>query len=99
GTMTNLEGRVLLREAMRPIPGEARHDWQVLCDIAALLGRGRWFNYGKSEDIFEELRLASKGGIADYYGITYDRLRREEGVYWPCPSEDHPGERRLFEER
>jgi assimilatory nitrate reductase catalytic subunit len=99
GTMTNLEGRVLLREAMRPAPGETRHDWQVLCDIARLLGRDRWFQYDKAEDIFEELRLASKGGIADYYGITYDRLRREEGVYWPCPSEDHPGERRLFEER
>lgn len=99
GTMTNLEGRVLLREAMRPIPGEARHDWQVLCDIAEGLGRGRWFDYEKSEDIFEELRLASKGGIADYYGITYDRLRREEGVYWPCPAEDHPGDKRLFEQR
>jgi assimilatory nitrate reductase catalytic subunit len=99
GTMTNLEGRVLLREAMRPAPGETRHDWQVLCDIARLLGRDRWFQYDKAEDIFEELRLASKGGIADYYGITYDRLRREEGVYWPCPSVDHPGERRLFEER
>ncbi|MDQ6423361.1 nitrate reductase [Paenibacillus sp. LHD-117] len=99
GTMTNLEGRVLLREAMRPSPGEARHDWRVLCEIAEELGRGRWFDYGKAEDIFEELRLASKGGIADYYGITYDRLRREEGIYWPCPSVDHPGAKRLFEER
>ncbi|WP_240940991.1 molybdopterin oxidoreductase family protein [Paenibacillus sp. HB172176] len=96
GTTTNLEGRVLLREANKAPLGECKHDWQVLCDIAEELGRGRWFSFESSEAIFEELRLASKGGLADYYGITYDRLRREEGVYWPCPSVDQPGEQRLF---
>ncbi|THF73065.1 nitrite reductase [Cohnella fermenti] len=97
GTLTNLEGRVLLREAARPAPGEARHDWQWLCDLAARWGRGDKFDFAEAEAIFEELRIASRGGIADYYGITYDRLRREEGVYWPCPSPDHPGTKRLFE--
>jgi len=98
GTLTNLEGRVLLREAARPAPGEARHDWQWLCDLAARLGRREKFSYSHAEEIFEELRLASKGGVADYYGITYERLRQEEGIYWPCPSPDHPGSPRLFEE-
>ncbi|SFE17613.1 assimilatory nitrate reductase catalytic subunit [Paenibacillus algorifonticola] len=97
GTMTNLEGRVLLREAGRSAPGEARHDWQVLCELASRLGRGDYFAFENSEQIFNELRLASKGGLADYYGITYDRLRKEEGIYWPCPSLDHPGTKRLFE--
>ena len=27
--------------------------------------------------MFEELRIASKGGIADYSGITYERIERE----------------------
>ena len=97
GTLTNLEGRVLLREPGRPAPGEARDDWRVLCRLAELLGKGDLFSYGSAEDIFDELRLASKGGIADYYGITYERLRREEGIYWPCPSTEHPGTGRLFE--
>ncbi|GFN31520.1 assimilatory nitrate reductase catalytic subunit NasC [Paenibacillus xylaniclasticus] len=96
GTLTNLEGRVLLREADRPAPGEARHDWRILCDIAEAIGRGDYFRFSDVEQIFEELRLASRGGIADYYGITYDRLRREEGVYWPCPSEDSQGVSRMF---
>lgn len=99
GTLTNLEGRVLLREAIRPPLGEARHDWQILCGIAERLGCGDKFAFGSAEQIFDELRLASRGGIADYYGITYDRLRKEGGVYWPCPSLDHPGVKRLFEER
>lgn len=97
GTLTNLEGRVLLREAARPAPELVKQDWEILSDIADLLGKGIYFSYESAEDIFEELRLASRGGVADYYGITYDRLRKEEGVYWPCPSTDHPGEKRLFE--
>ncbi|KRE49557.1 assimilatory nitrate reductase catalytic subunit NasC [Paenibacillus sp. Soil522] len=97
GTLTNLEGRVLLREASRAVTGEVKHDWEILCGIAHILGKEAYFSYTAAEQIFEELRIASRGGIADYYGITYDRLRRDEGVYWPCPSLDHPGEKRLFE--
>src|SRR4029078_4603862 len=46
---------------------------------------------------FEELRRASQGGVADYSGITYEKIERQFGVFWPCPSEDHPGTERLFE--
>ncbi len=97
GTFTNLEGRVLLREAARPVPGNAKQDWEVLSGVATALGKGYYFSYENVEDIFNELRIASRGGVADYFGITYDRLRKEEGVYWPCPSENHPGEKRLFD--
>jgi assimilatory nitrate reductase catalytic subunit len=44
------------------------------------------------------LRVASKGGIADYSGITWERVEKENGVCWPCPSEGHPGTPRLFEQ-
>ncbi|MBB6446583.1 assimilatory nitrate reductase catalytic subunit NasC [Bacillus benzoevorans] len=96
GTLTNLEGRVLLREAARPVPGMVKQDWEILCDIAGRMGKGSYFPYGSAEEIFAELRRASRGGMADYYGITYDRLRKEEGIYWPCPTLEHPGEKRLF---
>jgi len=98
GTLTNLEGRVLLRKAGREAPGESRHDWRILCSIANQLGKGRYFRFNEPEEIFNELRLASKGGVADYYGITYDRLRREEGVYWPCPSTEEAGVGLLFQQ-
>ena len=39
---------------------------------------------------------ASAGGPADYAGITYDRIRDEHGVFWPCPAPDHPGTPRMF---
>jgi assimilatory nitrate reductase catalytic subunit len=43
------------------------------------------------------LREASRGGIADYFGITYEKIDKQMGVFWPCPSLDHPGTPRLFE--
>ncbi len=97
GTMTNLEGRVTLREASYPSPGEAKHDWQIICEIARVLGKGEYFSFSSAEEIFNELRVASRGGIADYYGITYDRLRKEGGILWPCPDVDRKGTKRLFE--
>lgn len=97
GTITNLEGRVLLREATRPVPRMVKQDWEILSDIAKKMGKGFYFPYRSAEEVFEELRVASRGGLADYYGITYDRLRKEEGIYWPCPSLNHPGEQRLFD--
>jgi assimilatory nitrate reductase catalytic subunit len=97
GTMTNLEGRVTLREASYPCPGEAKHDWQIICEIARVLGKEEYFSFSTAEEIFTELRLASNGGKADYSGMTYERLRKEGGILWPCPDTDHKGTKRVFE--
>jgi assimilatory nitrate reductase catalytic subunit len=99
GTSTSAEGRVIrLNKAVDP-PGEARVDWEILLDIADRLGRGKYFQYKNAEDIFNDLRVASKGGTADYYGITYDKIVENNGVFWPCPELDHPGTPRLFEDK
>ena len=49
--------------------------------------------------MFDEFRRATAGATADYAGITYERIDAEDGVFWPCPAEDHPGTPRLFAER
>jgi assimilatory nitrate reductase catalytic subunit len=97
GTTTNVEGRVIHhRKAVDP-PADARVDWEIICGLAARLGAGDKFAYNAPDEIFEELRVASRGGMNDYYGITWDRIDREHGVFWPCPSVDHPGTPRLYE--
>jgi len=96
GTMTNLEGRVILRQAAIAAPDGARSDLWVMRELARRLDRPELSD--DPEDIFEELRLASAGGKADYAGISYDRIRAEQGVFWPCPSPRHPGTPRLFTE-
>ncbi len=98
GVVANLEGRVLhIQKAVDP-PGNARVDWTIYCDLARRLGREKFFPYRSSREIFDELREASRGGCADYYGITYEKIDRQLGVFWPCPALDHPGTPRLFED-
>ncbi|QQR75376.1 MAG: molybdopterin oxidoreductase family protein [Holophagales bacterium] len=99
GTVTTAEGRVTrVRAAVTP-PGEARTDTSILLEIARRLGAGDKFVYADSEAIFDELRVASKGGTADYFGITYRKIEENFGVFWPCPTLDHPGTPRLWEDR
>ena len=98
GTTTNVEGRVLRLKGIDRTPGESRRDWEIVCDLAERLGRGKYFKYDSPEDIFNELRVASKGGIADYNGITYEKLEKMQGVFWPCPTEESEGMPRLFED-
>jgi len=97
GVVANVEGRVLHIQKCVDPPGEARVDWTIICDLARRLGQNERFEYGASREIFDELRQASKGGVADYYGITYEKIDKHMGIPWPCPTLDHPGTPRLFE--
>jgi len=98
GVTANVEARVIhIQKAVDP-PGNARTDSAIICDLARRLGRGQYFPYQEPREIFEELRLASRGGIADYYGITYEKIDQQKGVFWPCPTLEHPGTPRLFED-
>ncbi len=99
GTVTSAEGRVIrVRQAITP-PGNAKRDTEILLELARRLGKEKYFSYNDNEEIFNELRVASKGGTADYSGITWKRIEEEMGVFWPCPEEGHPGTPRLFEDR
>ena len=108
GTMTNLEGRVILRRRALPPPDGVLDDLQVFnalahrVELPAGVDADRAFPT-EPEVVFDELRRASAGGKADYSGITYARLDAEQGVFWPCPATGdgepaHPGTPRLFAE-
>ena len=97
GVVTQIEGRVIkINKAVDP-PGEAKQDWRIIQDLAGALGRERGFTFASPREIFNELRIASRGGVADYSGITYEKIEKQYGVFWPCPADDHPGTPRLFE--
>ena len=93
GTMTNLEGRVIRRRRVSGPPPGVRTDLTVLAELSTRLGAP---TTADPQETFDELRRASAGGIADYAGISYERLDAEGGVFWPCPTEDHPGTPRMF---
>lgn len=87
GTVTQLEGRVIKINKAVECPGEARQDWRIIQDIAKALGRERGLAFESPREIMEELRVASKGGVNDYSGITWERVEENFGVCWPCPDE------------
>ena len=95
GTMTNLEGRVVLRRAAVAPPPGVRTDLDVLSGLAERLGCGPAFP-SDPRAVFEELGRASSGGAADYAGISYERLAAGDGIFWPCPDADGPDTPRLF---
>ncbi|MGN6606270.1 MAG: molybdopterin oxidoreductase family protein [Jatrophihabitans sp.] len=98
GTLTNLEGRVLLRARALEPPEGVRTDLDVIAGLAERLDApGSWPT--EPVVVFDELRRASAGGPADYAGITHERIAAEDGVFWPCPSDDHPGTPRMFLDR
>src|SRR5262249_16491710 len=61
GTVTQVEGRVIKINKAVDCPGEARQDWVIIQDIAKDLGRTHGFTFKNPREIFEELRIASRG--------------------------------------
>ncbi|MGC8968150.1 MAG: formate dehydrogenase subunit alpha [Thermus sp.] len=98
GTFTNTDRRVQRVRKLLDPPGEARPDWWITEELGRRLARalGRpWREHPDPESVWEEIRQAVPEMVG---GISYARLAGE-GVRWPCPEEDHPGEGVLFRER
>jgi assimilatory nitrate reductase catalytic subunit len=94
GTMTNLEGRVLRRRALRPPPAGVRTDLAILAELARRLDGPPI--PAEPAAVLAELGRASAGGPADYAGIDWSRLDATGGLFWPCPDGGHAGTPRLF---
>jgi assimilatory nitrate reductase catalytic subunit len=99
GTTTNFEGRVVRRRVTALPPSGVRGDIDVIRELADRLGCRDKFDFHSPAAVFDEFRRATAGGVADYTGISYPKIDEQDGVFWPCPSDDHPGTPRLFAER
>jgi assimilatory nitrate reductase catalytic subunit len=98
GTMTNLEGRIIRRRQATTPPDGVRTELWILAELARRLGSPARFS-ADARETFGELAAASAGGLADYSGVTYERLDAGEELHWPVPSPEHAGTPRVFLER
>ncbi|HHX23824.1 MAG TPA: molybdopterin-dependent oxidoreductase, partial [Thermoanaerobacterales bacterium] len=89
GTFTNTERRVqLVRKAVTP-RGNARDDWQIICDLARHLGYDD-MKYNTPSEIMDEIAKLTPS----YGGIHYNRLEKSS-LQWPCTDDTHPGTKYL----
>ena len=81
----------LISKAIEP-PGQARASVNILVDLAKRIGVDpKLVPFKDSSDVWDEWRRVAKSTPYNFWGITRDRLRKESGIKWPCPTEDHPG--------
>jgi len=84
GTFTNSERRVQrVRRALKP-PGNARPDWEIICDLSTRLGYP--MSYRSPSEVIREIASLTPS----YGGILYERIETQ-GLQWPCPDVTHPG--------
>ena len=97
GTFTNSERRVQrVRQAIAPV-GQSRADWDIVSDLGRRISRRMGvdegqFTYAGPAAIFDEMARL----VPFLRGLSHDRLDREGGLQWPCPTPDHPGTRYLY---
>ncbi|QPI64994.1 nitrate reductase [Vreelandella venusta] len=108
GTVTNSERRISRQRGMLTPPGEAQHDWWIICEVAKRLGFAEAFSYSHPWEIFDEharlsgfensgtsKRLFDISGLAGKGQAAYDAL---SPIQWPVNQSAPRGTSRLFEE-
>ena len=97
GTFTNTDRRVQRVRKAFPPRGEARADWQIICDIAkrieTRLGRSQsaYWDYTHPAEILAEMGR----NVPEYAGVSYTAIEKS-GLQTPVPTEGHPGTPFLF---
>jgi formate dehydrogenase major subunit len=91
GTVTNTNRQVQMGRQALPLPGETRHDWWLIQELARRIGVS--WNYKGPDEIFTE--MASLMPSLD--NITWERVARESAVTYPVDAPDQPGHDVVFD--
>ena len=98
GTFTNTDRRVQRVRAAHGPRGDARADWQIVCDLAQRIESrlncvtAGW-DFASPEEVFAEMARV----VPDFAGVTYDRIE-DVGLQYPVWDKEHPGTPHLFSE-
>ena len=106
GTVTNSERRISRQRGLLPAPGDARHDWWAICEVAKSLGFAAAFSYQHAHEIFAEhaaLSAFENNGKRDFDIGHFSQMTKMEydaltPVQWPVPKGRPEGTKRMFED-
>jgi assimilatory nitrate reductase catalytic subunit len=101
GTVTNSERRISRQRAFLPLPGSARPDWWILCEVARRLGYGKAFAFRSAAEVFaEHARLSgfeNEGrrvfDISGADGAWTGAFQDFDPFQWPRGAGQEPAER------
>ena len=104
GTVTNSERRISRQRGLLAASGEAKHDWQIICEVAKAMGFTSGFNFDSPSEIFAEYtgltqvdnqgsRDLDLSALCDMTETQYNRLKP---VQWPVNKLAPDGTKRLF---
>lgn len=104
GTVTNSERRISRQRSVQAPKGQARHDWQIIADVAKSMGFSG-FDYQHVSDVFTEFagltavnqqsnRIFDISGLASLSPEAYDKLRP---MQWPINRDYPAGCSQVFE--
>jgi len=92
GTFTNTDRRVQIGRPALTLPGSARQDWEIICDIGQRMGYP--MHYASVEEVFDEFAACTH----EYQTLNYKNLG-PFGKWYPCADPEHsPGEKIVFGE-
>lgn len=103
GTVTNTERCISRQRPFLPAPGEAKQDWEIICNLARAMGFGEHFPYQSAHEIFREHAALSAfenagercfniGAWQHLDAMAYDNLQPTQ---WPLDTNGQ-GTQRLF---
>ncbi|MCV2879773.1 molybdopterin-dependent oxidoreductase [Sedimentimonas flavescens] len=70
GTVTNSDRTISRQRRVLPAPGQARHDWRILADVACRMGWDAEFSWTLTSEVFAE--YAALSGVAGAQGVDFD---------------------------
>lgn len=92
GTYTNTDRRVQVGRPALKLPGDARQDWELICEIGNRMGLP--MQYDSPAEVFVEFARTTES----YRNFTHENLGKE-GKWYPCDDPEHSdGEPIVFTE-
>jgi len=85
GTVTNTNRQVQMGRQALPLPGDTRHDWWIIQELARRMGL-KW-NYSGPAEAYTEMASV----MPSLKNISWNRIERESAVTYPSSAPDKPG--------